>query len=107
MSSLASHVCQCPLCRQSADHLDRELHRQMNAFPDRLDGQQRRWYVALGSRRMGQVGDSLLSQITGTDEKTIRRGREELDSSLEDRPGNRVRLPPGQGALPLKKRPGQ
>ena len=41
----------------------------------------------------GGGGDRLLAQITGMDEKTIRRGREELDSSLEERPSNRVRLP--------------
>jgi hypothetical protein len=93
MTSSASLVCQCPLCQQSADHPDRELHRQMNLFLDRLDEQQRRWYVALESKRIGPGGERLLSQITGMDEKTIRRGREELEASLEDRPPSRVRLP--------------
>jgi hypothetical protein len=103
MSSLDPSVCQCPLCRQAADHPDRELHRQMNLFLDRLDEQQRRWYVALESKRIGYGGDTLLSQITGMDEKTIRRGREELDSSLEDRPPNRVRLP-GAGRPSVEKK---
>jgi len=92
MTSSGPHVCQCPLCQQSAGHPERELHRQMNLFLDRLDEQQRRWFVALESKRIGRGGDSLLSQITGMDEKTIRRGREELESSLEDRPPSRVRL---------------
>lgn len=106
MISLDSPVCQCPLCRQAADHPDRERHRQMNLFLDRLDEQQRRWYVALESRRIGPGGDCLLSQITGMDEKTIRRGREELESSLEDRPAERVRRPgAGRPAVEKKIRP--
>lgn len=92
MTSLGSHVCQCPLCQQSADHPDRELHRQMILFLDRLDEQQRRWYLALESKRVGHGGDRLLSQMTGMDEKTIRRGREELEASLAERPAERVRL---------------
>ena len=103
MTSSDLPVCQCPLCQQSADHPERELHRQMNLFLDRLDEQQRRWYVALESKRIGYGGDCLLSQITGMDEKTIRRGREELDSSLEDRPANRVRLP-GAGRPTVEKK---
>ncbi len=106
MTSLDAPVCQCPLCQQSGDHPDRELHRQMNLFLDRLDEQQRRWYVALESKRIGSGGDRLLSQITGMDEKTIRQGREELASSLEDRPAERVRRPgAGRPAVEKKTRP--
>jgi hypothetical protein len=97
------HSCQCPSCRQEADHPNKELHRQMNLFLSRLDEQQRRWYVALESKRIGHGGDRLLSQITGIDEKTIRRGRRELDASLADRPTDRVRLP-GGGRLPVEKK---
>jgi hypothetical protein len=61
----------------------------------RLDENQRRWFVALESKRLGHGGDHLLSQITGMDEKTIRRGREELDTSLADNPPERIRRPGG------------
>ncbi len=106
MSSSELPVCQCPLCQQSADHPDRERHRQMNLFLSRLNEQQRRWYVALESSRIGHGGDRLMSQITGMDEKTIRRGREELASSLEDRPTEGVRLPgAGRPAVEKKTRP--
>jgi hypothetical protein len=84
-------ACQCHLCRQEGDHPARELHRQMNLLLSRLDEQQRRWYVAVESKRVGPGGDRLLSEITGLDEKTIRRGREELAASLADRPADRVR----------------
>jgi len=75
----------------------------MNLFCSRLDEQQRRWYVALESNRMGHGGDRLLSQITGLDEKTIRRGRAELAASLVDRPTERVRRP-GGGRPPVEKK---
>jgi hypothetical protein len=62
---------------------------------NRLDENQRRWFVALESKRLGHGGDRLLSQITGMDEKTIRRGREELDASLADHLPGRIRQPGG------------
>jgi hypothetical protein len=37
----------------------------------------------------------LLAQISGLDEKTIRRGKQELAESLASRPLERVRLPGG------------
>jgi hypothetical protein len=70
----------------------------MNLLFSRLDEAQRRWYVALESNRIGHGGDRLLSQITGMDEKTIRRGREELAASLTDCPPDRVRQ--GGGGRP-------
>lgn len=91
MASLDVRVCQCPRCQQPGDHPERELHQQMNLLLSRLDEAQRRWFVALESNRIGHGGDRLLSQITGMDEKTIRRGREELAASLTDCPPNRVR----------------
>jgi hypothetical protein len=36
-----------------------------------------------------------MSKITGLDEKTIRRGRGEMQAGLVDRPVRRVRLPGG------------
>jgi hypothetical protein len=65
----------------------------MNLLLSRLDEQQRRWYLAVESERLGHGADRLLFEITGVDEKTIRRGREDLAASLEDRPVNRVRQP--------------
>lgn len=106
MTALNVTVCQCPRCQQEADHPERELHWQMNLLCSRLDEQQRRWYVALESNRIGHGGDRLLSHITGLDEKTIRRGREELAVSLADRPAEGVRQPGGGRPSVEKKRPG-
>jgi hypothetical protein len=67
----------------------------MNLFLNRLDEQQRRWYVALEAKKLGRGGATRMAQITGMHIDTIRRGREELDSELTDRPVDRVRLPGG------------
>jgi hypothetical protein len=75
----------------------------MNVFLSRLDEAQRRWYVALESSRAGHGGDVLLAQITGIDEKTIRRGREELQAELASCPPERVRRV-GAGRPPVEKK---
>lgn len=95
MSRSEVHQCECPQCQQEMSHPDQEVHRQMNLLLSRLDEQQRRWYVAVESNRIGAGGDQLLAQITGLDEKTIQRGRKELAGELAQRPEQRVRLPGG------------
>jgi hypothetical protein len=74
----------------------------MNLLLSRFDEQQRRWYVALESMKVGYGGDRLLSLITGLDVETIRRGRREMEDSLRGRPTDRVR-PPGAGRPPVEK----
>jgi len=63
----------------------------MNLLMSRLDEQQRRWFAALESNRIGHGGDRIVSQIVGISEKTIRRGRRELATALSGRPIGRVR----------------
>jgi len=46
----------------------------MNVFLSRLDEQQRRWYVALEAEKLGHGGIKKMSQITGMEVGTIRRG---------------------------------
>src|SRR5438067_13878679 len=74
----------------------------MNLLLSRLDEQQPRWYLAVESQRLGHGADRLLFEITGVDEKTIRRGREELAASLAEQPTDRVRQP-GGGRPPVEK----
>ncbi len=105
MSQKTIHQCECPICRQPGDHPDKELHDQMNLFLSRLDEQQRRWYVALESRKLGRGGDRRMSEITGMNVETIRRGRRELENALADRPVDRVRLPGGGRHRVEKKSP--
>ena len=103
MSAVKIHACQCPHCQQEEFHQDKQFHHQMNLFLSRLDEQQRRWYLAMESNRMGAGGDQLLSHITGMDVKTIRRGRQELEADLADRPSERIRLS-GGGRPPVEKK---
>lgn len=80
----------------------------MNVFVSRLDEQQRRWYVGLEAERIGHGGTELLSQITGINVNTIRKGRCELEDDLVHRPTVRMRLPGGgRKALEKKSRPSQ
>src|SRR5436305_6817930 len=95
--------CQCARCLLDGPHPDREYHRQMNLLLSRVDERQRRWYLAVESQRLGHGADRLLFEITGVDEKTIRRGREELAASLVDQPTDRVRRP-GGGRPPVEKK---
>jgi hypothetical protein len=75
----------------------------MNLLLSRLDEQQRRWYVALESNRIGHGGDHLLAQITGLNEQTIRRGRQELADQMGTRPTEQVRKA-GGGRPPVEKK---
>lgn len=103
MADIDIHPCQCPGCTSGQDHPDRDLHRQMNLLYSRLDEQQRRWFAALESKKVGYGGDTLVSLIVGLHVDTIRRGREELDAGLADRPTDRIRKP-GAGRPPVKKK---
>ena len=103
MTEAIVYQCQCPTCLRSGEHPDALLHHRMNLLLGRLDEQQRRWYVALESMKVGYGGDRFLSQVTGMDVETIRRGRREMEDSLQGRPIDRVRLP-GAGRPPVEKK---
>ena len=103
MTDAILHECQCPACRQSDRHADYQHHRRINLLLSRLNEQQRRWFAALESKKIGFGGDVRLAQITGLHVDTIRRGREELDADLTDRPTDRIRQP-GAGRPPVKKK---
>jgi hypothetical protein len=97
------HCCACPRCRSGQAHPDRQLPHHINLLMSRRDEQQRRWLAALESKKAGYGGDTLLALITGLHVDTIRRGREELDAELQDRPRDRIRKP-GAGRPPVKKK---
>ncbi len=70
-------VCQCASCQGDTPHPEQERHRQMNLVISRLDEQQRRWYAAVESERLGHGGDAQVAQITGLDPQTMQCGRRE------------------------------
>ena len=100
----AIHQCECELCQQSEIHPDQALHQQMNLFMSRLDEQQRRWYAALEAKKAGHGGATLLAKVTGLSVETIRRGRNELEDELAERPVDRVRKAGGGRKTVEKKR---
>jgi hypothetical protein len=103
MATKAVHQCECEICKQPEAHPEKELHHQMNLLLSRLDEQQRRWYVGLEAKKLGHGGAKKLSEITGMNVDTIRRGRRELEDDLAGRPCDQVRLP-GGGRTPVEKK---
>ena len=91
MSAAPASICRCPRCEAEAEHPERRLHEQMNLLLSRLDEPQRRWYVAVLSQDPGAPSDRQLALITGLDEKTIWRGRNELATDLLTVPLDRQR----------------
>ena len=85
------HQCECEVCRGGSNPDIAGHHQQMNLFLSRLNEPQRRWYVGLISQKPGSPSDRQLARITGLDEKTIQRGRLELEAELADVPLNRQR----------------
>lgn len=85
------HQCECDVCQAKTDAEIMRQHRQMNVFLSRLNEPQRRWYVGLLSQHPGGPSDRQLAKITGLDEKTIQRGRQELDTELAGLPPDRQR----------------
>ena len=80
-------------------------HRQLNLLLSRLNEPQRRWYVGLLSLEPNSPSDEELSRISGLDEKTIRRGRRELEGELADVPTDRQRHEGGGRPAAEKKMP--
>jgi hypothetical protein len=97
------HRCECDLCQAGTDPATTRQHQQMNLLLSRLNEPQRRWYVGFISQQPDSLGDCQLALITGLDEKTIRRGRRELESGLADLPDDRQRRPGGGRPLAEKK----
>jgi hypothetical protein len=86
-------TCPCLRCRENLSHPDGAHHRQLLAVLAHLDEHERRWVAALEAVRLGYGGTRAVAQITGLDEKTIRRGRRELASGLSGLGTGRVRRP--------------
>ena len=85
------HQCQCSACKEGADTTIVDHHQQINLLLSRLNEPQRRWYVATLSLAPNAPTNQELSCITGLDEKTIRRGRDEMQQQLSQVPHNRQR----------------
>src|SRR4051794_19505668 len=103
MNAIRVQACQCVRCQSGDVHPDRALHEQMNLLLSRLGEAERRWYAAVEANRLGHGGVHAVAQITGLDEKTIRRGQEDVAGSLVDAPIKRQRRV-GGGRSPVEKK---
>lgn len=94
MARKPGHQCGCPACVAGVEPEAQE-HRQLNLLLDRLDEQQRRWVAAREAMKIGHGGITRIARITGLHHETIRRGRDELNRDLADRPTDRIRCQGG------------
>jgi hypothetical protein len=97
------HQCECEVCKTGLDVEVVKSHQRINLFSSRLNEPQRRWYVATLSEEADRPSDRRLALITGLDEKTIRRGKAELQDQLSALPMDRQRRE-GGGRLRAEKK---
>lgn len=97
------HECECEACQTGFDQAVAANHHRINLLMSRLNEPQRRWYVATLSEEENAPSDRALALITGLDEKTIRRGRAELQAELVSVPIGRQRRA-GGGRLRAEKK---
>lgn len=97
------HQCACSVCKNTSDALVVRQHHHMNVLLSRLNEPQRRWYVGSLLLAPNAPTEGELSLITGLDEKTIRRGRRELQGDLTTLAPNRQRQEGGGRVAAEKK----
>lgn len=97
------HRCACTACQAGEDHIIQQHHERINLLLSRLTEPQRRWYVGTLAAAPESPGVRQLARITGLDPKTIRRGRREVVTGLEDLPSGRQRRA-GAGAPAAEKK---
>lgn len=85
------HRCECETCKAGLEAETIASHRRINLLLSRLNEPQRRWYVATLSEEAHAPSERQLALITGLDEKTIRRGKVELQEELSVLPSGRQR----------------
>ncbi len=97
------HRCGCVTCQQQSDAAIVQYHAQINLLLSRLAEPQQRWYVGVLSQEPDHPSDAQLALITGLDEKTIQRGRREMEQELATVPVERQRHVGGGRPLSEKK----
>lgn len=96
------HRCQCSQCVEHPTSPVAELHRQINQLVVLLNEKDRRQFVGLLARQLGQGGVTRMAQVTGLSRTTITRGQQEIAAGEFS---DRVRRKGGGRPLTDKKRP--
>jgi hypothetical protein len=76
--SMHPNHCLCPLCHSKRDHPEKVQHQQINLLLSLMNARQRRLFAAFQALQLGYGGIARMSQISGLDRKTIRKGIHEL-----------------------------
>ena len=77
-TSLHANRCLCPICKSPQEHPEKTFHQQINLLLSLMNNHQRRLFAAFQALQLGHGGITRMSQISGLDRKTIRRGVQEL-----------------------------
>lgn len=77
------------------------VEERMKAFYDSLSEKDRRRYAALEAEKLGHGGVEYVSQVLGSDPKTMRRGRDDVSRLPEDEAEGRVRKKGGDASAVL------
>ena len=85
------HQCECETCQTGLDTEVIKRHQRIILFLSRLNEPQRRWYVATLAEEAEGPGERQWALISGLDEKTIRRGKREMQEQLATVPVDRQR----------------
>jgi transcriptional regulator of acetoin/glycerol metabolism len=73
--------CLCPICTSTPEHPQKTLHQQINLLLSLMNAHQRRLFAAFQAQQLGHGGITRMSEISGLDRKTIRKGLRELQQS--------------------------
>ncbi len=73
-TSLHANHCICPICQSLLEHPDKTLHLQINRIMSLMNARQRRLFAAFQAQQYGYGGITRMAEITGLDQKTIRKG---------------------------------
>ena len=98
------HQCTCEPCQQHPYSAVAKEHRAINRLLAGLDEKHRRRFAGLLALQWGRGSIQLLSEITGLDRMTIRRGRAEVQR-IDRQTVGRVRRTGGGRKTVEKKRP--
>ena len=85
------HECECAICQAGPDKDVIAYQRHINLVLSRLEEAERRWYIASLSSAPGAPSDGVLAQMSGLSDKTLARGRHELEDGLKDAAAGRQR----------------
>jgi hypothetical protein len=96
------HCCQCRQCVEHPASPIAELHRQINQLAVLLNEKDRRQFVGLLARQLGQGGVTTMAQVTGLSRTTIMRGQSEISAGDFS---DRIRAKGGGRPPTEKKRP--